>query len=76
MANSPCTMKCYKNNEQATSEFFIKDSTGKVWADMSVYGYIDEKDKVFMRGRIPKKGEKFPPFLIAKEILKDRKNIL
>ncbi len=76
VANSPCTMKEYKNNPQATSDFFIKDADGKTWADMSVYGYIDENDRVFIRGRIPKKGENFPPFLVAKRILKDRENVL
>jgi len=76
VANSPCTMKGYKNNPEATDAFFIKDADGKVWADMSVYGYIDENDRVYMRGRIPKKGEKYPPFLVAKQILKDRDNIL
>ena len=76
VANSPCTMKCYKNNPEATNSFFIKDSTGKKWADMNVYGYIDNSDRIHMHGRIPKEGEKLPPFLISREILKDTKNIL
>ena len=29
VANSPCTMKCYKNNVAATDAFFVKDSNGK-----------------------------------------------
>ncbi len=76
VANSPCTMKEYKNNEEATNNFFIKDSDGKVWADLSIYGYVDSHDKVYIRGRIPKEGEKLPTFLISKRILKDTKNIL
>ena len=76
VANSPCTMKRYHHNEEATKKFFIKDAYGKQWADMNVYGFIDLNDKVYIRGRIPKKEEILPPFLIAKQILKDTKNIL
>lgn len=76
VANSPCTMKGYKNNPEATDSFFITDATGKVWGDMNVYGYKDKSGKVYIRGRIPKEGESIPPFTIAKQILKDRKNVL
>ena len=72
VANSPCTMKCYKNNPSATEAFFVKDSTGKTWGDMSVFGYIDKKGKVYMRNRILDKGTVIPPFEIADVILKDR----
>jgi acyl-CoA synthetase (AMP-forming)/AMP-acid ligase II len=76
VANSPCTMKGYKNNPEATRDFFITDSSGKVWGDMNVYGYLDDSGKAHIRGRIPKEGELIPPFVIAKEILRDLKNIL
>ena len=72
VANSPCTMKCYKNNPSATEAFFVKDSNGKTWGDMSVFGYIDKKGRVYMRNRILNKGIVFPPFEIADEILKDK----
>ncbi len=76
VANSPCNMKCYKNNPEATDKFFIKDATGKVWGDCNVYSFIDEKGGIHMKGRIPAKEETIPPFLIADVVLKDTKNIL
>ena len=76
VANSPCNMKEYKNNPEATDAFFIKDAYGKRWADCRVYSYIDDKGGIHMKGRIPEKDEKIPLFFIAEEILKDRKNIL
>lgn len=72
VANSPCTMKCYKNNVAATDAFFVKDSNGKTWGDMSVFGYIDKKGKVYMRNRILDNEIVIPPFEIADEIMKDK----
>ena len=76
VANSPCNMKCYKNNPEATDKFFITDATGKVWGDCNVYSFIDAKGGVHMKGRIPTSKETLPPFMIADTILKDTKNIL
>lgn len=76
VANSPCTMKCYKNNPEATAAFFIKDATGKTWGDCRVYGYIDAQGGVHMKGRIPDRPGDVPLFQIAEAVLKDRKNIL
>lgn len=76
VANSPCNMKCYKNNPEATSRFFIKDADGKTWGDCNVYSYIDNIGGVHMKGRIPSDKEILPPFLIADTILKDTKNIM
>lgn len=76
VANSPCTMKKYKNNPQATENFYITDSEGKRWADMKVYGYVDNDNKVHLKGRIPSGKETVPPFYLSQEILKDTKNIL
>lgn len=70
VANSPCTMKCYKNDPEATASFFIKDSEGHTWGDMSVYGYIDKSGRVYMRNRILDNSERIPPFKIADEILR------
>ena len=75
VANSPCTMKRYNNNKEATNRFFIKDSTGKEWADMSLYGYIDETKKVHIYGRLVENGL-IHPSVIRKQILRDTKNIL
>jgi len=71
-ANSPCTMKCYKNDPAATKAFFLSDSSGQVWGDMSVYGYMDKHGKVYMRNRILDDGQSVPPFRIADEILKSK----
>lgn len=71
-ANSPCTMKCYKNDPAATKAFFITDTSGQVWGDMSVYGYMDKHGKVYMRNRILDEGQPVPPFRIADEILKSK----
>ncbi len=76
VANSPCNMKCYKNNPEATEKFFIKDAEGKVWGDCSVYAYMDEYDNVYMKGRIPTSKEEMPTFLISDAILRDTKNVL
>ena len=76
VANSPCNMKCYKNNPEATEKFFIKDAEGKVWGDCSVYAYMDEYDNVYMKGRIPTSKEELPLFIVSDAILKDTKNIL
>ena len=72
VANSPCTMKCYKNDPEATAAFFITDSDGELWGDMSVYGYVDKRGRVYMRNRILGAGQTIPPFMVADEILKDR----
>ncbi len=76
VANSPCTMKCYKDNPLATDKFFIKDATGKEWGDCSVYSYLDKDRGIHIKGRIPKENEEVPSFIVADAILKDTKNIL
>lgn len=76
VANSPCTMKCYKNAEEETRKFFITDASGKVWGDCNVYGFKDEKGFVFMKGRIPKVKDSIPMFKINDAIEKDTKNIM
>ncbi len=76
VANSCCTMKRYHNNEDATKNFFIKDSHGKEWGDLNLYGMITKDDKVHILGRIPKQNSLVPNFVLSKRILKDTKNIL
>ena len=75
VANSPCTMKRYRNNVEATEAFFIEDSNGDRWADLSLYGYIDDTKKVHIYGRMIG-DELIHPAVIGKQILKDTKNIL
>lgn len=76
VANSPCNMKGYKNNPDATEKFFIKDANGKVWGDCNVYSYIDSMGGVHMKGRMPLEKETLPPFMVSDTILKDTKNIM
>lgn len=76
VANSPCNMKEYKNNKEATASFFIKDATGKTWGDCNVYSYIDKNGGIHMKGRIPCHSQSIALFRISEEILKDKKHIL
>lgn len=76
VANSPCTMKKYKNNPDATKKFFIKDANGKVWGDCSVYSYIDSQGRIHMKGRIPDDKTDIPEFMISDIVSLDTKNIM
>ncbi len=76
VANSPCNMKMYKNNREATQKFFIQDANGKTWGDCNVYGYLDENGAIYMKGRIPDKEDEIPTFVVADSILRDTKNVL
>ena len=75
VANSPCTMKRYDRNEEATRNFFIKDESGHEWANLNLYGYIDKSNKVHIYGRIME-DVIIHPSIINKKILKDTKNIM
>ncbi len=78
-ANSPLTMKCYKDEPLKTENFYITDNFGKKWGNMNVYGYIDNLGYAHMLGRnnsIKLGNTKIPLFKINNEILKDSKNIL
>ena len=81
VSNSPCTMKCYKDNPEATQQFFIRDDKGKLWGNNKVWAYIDKKNNIHIKGRIGNElllenGEKYPLFNISDAILKDTKNIM
>lgn len=73
--NSDCTMKYYKNNEQANSEFYITDARGKKWVDMKVYAFIDEYGNTTIKDRISKSIDEQLNFKIADAIARDTKNI-
>lgn len=80
-SNSPCTMKEYKNNLEATEKFFIEDECGNQWGDNNVWAYLDKKKNVHMKGRFGKDfyledGTIYPAFLISENVLRDTKNIL
>ncbi len=76
VANSGCSMDCYKDDPEATAKFFVKDAYGKTWGDCSIYGFVDKKNKVHIKGRIPKEGENFATFLLTDAVLEDQTNIL
>lgn len=76
VANSPCNMVGYKNNSEATENFYVSDIYGKKWATCSAYGYLDNFGNVYMKGRVLDKFETLPTFMVADQILKDTKNVL
>ena len=76
VANSGCSMEYYKNEPEATKKFFIRDAYGNVWGDCNIYGFVDKKNRVHIKGRIPKEKEELPTFRINDEVLKDQVNIL
>ena len=76
VANSPCTMHGYVNNEEDDKCFYIKDAYGKEWANLNTYGFIDKFGNISVKGRINNDDNEIPNYLIADEILKDTKRIL
>ncbi len=76
VATSPCDMAYYKNNEEATREFFITDAYGRTWGDCNVYAEIDELGTVHIKGRIPKEKMQYPDYIYQEVICKDTKNVL
>ena len=81
VAKTPTTMKCYKNNPQATTDFYIKDADGEYWTDCNVYAVIEKYGTLEVLERIGKEivlkdGTKLPLYCIGKEIEKDTKHIL
>ena len=74
-AKSPCNMKEYRNNPEANAKFF-KEINGEIYGDCSVYGYIDDKGYIHVKGRINESCKAIPPFKISEEISKDTRNIL
>lgn len=81
VGDSICTMKEYKNNKEATEQFFIEDADKEVNGNFKVWGYIDKKGNVHMKGRmgnefVTNSGFKIPLFMVADVILNDMKNIM
>ena len=73
--NSNCTMVRYNNNPAATEDLYIIDKYGKKWVDMKVFAYVDEHNKVSIKGRIKDSFDDQYEFRIADSIAKDTKNI-
>lgn len=81
VADSMCTMKEYKNNKQATDEFFIKDAYGRKWGNCNIYAYVENNGNVVFKGRKDSNlelstGKKIPNFLINDTILEGEKDLL
>lgn len=76
VANSICTMKCYKNNDEATEKFFLKDKYGKVWGDCNAYATIDNHNFIQFKSRISNNKNKIEPYEIMDVIALDTKNVL
>lgn len=81
VVKTPTTMKQYKNNEEATQNFYIKDANGNMWTDCNVYAYVDKQGTVEIYERIGKElicddGSRVPLFYIGKQVEKDTKHIL
>lgn len=76
VANSPISMEKYHNNPEATKQYFINDAYGKTWGDLCCYGYIDQWNNVYIKGRIGKDDPEIKTFQVADEILKDSQNIM
>lgn len=76
VANSPCTMEGYVNNEKGNEEFFITDAYGKNWANLNTYGYVDKFNHTYVKGRINSYDASIPNYKVASIILKDTKKIM
>lgn len=48
---SPCRMKEYYKNPEATENFFYKDAEGNLWGRTGDIGYVDEDGFIFILGR-------------------------
>lgn len=73
VANSPCTMKEYKGDPDATRDFYVTDSMGRTWGNCNVWAYITQKGNVVMRGRVGNEilddaGNLIPMFQISQVI--------
>lgn len=81
VVNTPTTMKCYKNNEEATRQFYIRDAIGRTWTDCNVYSFIEKNGTLKILERMGREvildnGELMPLFKIGNLVEMDTKNIL
>lgn len=80
VANSPCTMKEYRNLPQETKEFFVRDAYGRVWGNCNVWAYLDCHGRIHMRGRVGNEiklsnGKNLPLYKISDVVLEE-KNVM
>lgn len=76
VANSPCTMEGYIDNETANKTFFINDAFGKTWGNLGIYGYLDKTGHTYIKGRISVDDTDIPNYKIQDIVLQDIKKIL
>lgn len=75
VANSPCSMKGYKNNPEGDKQFFIKDKNGKTYGNCNVFAYEDCMGRLHIKGRYAEDNI-LPTYLISDCISKDTKKIM
>lgn len=80
VANSPCTMKEYRDDPDSTRKFLIRDAYGRIWASCFVWAYMNKHGRIYIHGRVGneiklKNGNKLPMYKISDIILKN-KNVL
>lgn len=79
-ANSPCTMKEYRDDMESTQKFFVRDVYGRIWANCFVWAYMDKHGRIHMIGRVGselklKNGYMLPMYKISNIVLSNN-NIL
>ncbi len=80
VANSPCTMKEYRDDSGSTRKFFVRDAYGRIWANCFVWAYMNKHGRIHIHDRVGneielKNGYKLPMYKISDIILKNE-NIL
>lgn len=73
---TPCRMKEYYRNPEATEKFFYKDASGNLWGCTGDIGYVDEDGFIFILGRASdtftsKSGQKIYCFDIENVVLEN-----
>jgi len=73
---SPCRMKEYYKNPEATAKYFYEDKNGNLWGCTGDVGYVDEDGFIFILGRASdtftsKSGQKIYCFDIENVVLEN-----
>lgn len=76
-ANSPCTMKEYRDDMESTLNFFVRDAYGRIWANCFVWAYMDKHGRIHMLGRAGseiklKNGYMLPMYKISNTVLHNK----
>lgn len=81
VAKTPTQMIRYKNNDEATKDFYIQDHFGNWWTDCKVYARMERNGTVDILERIGNEFElendtKVPLYKVGDTVAKDTKNVL